>query len=161
MSFVDPLHHIAKQLFLQKGLQASSFIDQLVQEGLVSSDEAGRLKGVALRESINGWRSVLSFLRNKDPSRAVEAMQSLIGKEDALSRDVLSRLQHLWISGDFIAMVSELLVIYGVIEHLRACFQCMLHSLEGLSAFSNVFYVATVQEVVKLLQLPLIDACCQ
>lgn len=105
MSFADPLHHIAKQLLLQKGLQASSFIDQLVQEGLLSSDEAGRLKGVALRESVNGWKRVLSFLRNKDPSRAVDALQSLIGKEDALSRDVLSRLQHLWISGTYALMI--------------------------------------------------------
>lgn len=100
MSFVDPLILVAKQLSLQMGLQASSFIDHLVKEGLVSSDEVGRLKGVAIREGISGWMGVLKFLRKKYPSRGLEALQSMIGKEDALSRDVLSRLQHLWISGN-------------------------------------------------------------
>lgn len=100
MSFVDPLILVAKQLALQMGLQASSFIDHLVKERLVSSDEVGRLKGVAIREGISGWMGVLRFLRKKYPSRGLEALQSMIGKEDALSRDVLSRLQHLWISGN-------------------------------------------------------------
>ena len=103
MSFADPLIHIAKQLSLQKGLQANSFIDQLVKEGLASSDDAGRLKGVAPREGTAGWKDVLRFVRNKDPSRGLDALQSLIGKEDALSRDLLSRLQQLWISGSYMA----------------------------------------------------------
>ena len=96
---VDPLNHIAKQLLLQKGLQASTFIDQLVEEGVVSTKEAGDLKGVALQESIRGWRDVLRFVREKDPSRGLDALQNLLGKEDILSRDVLDRLQQLWISG--------------------------------------------------------------
>ena len=100
MSFVNPLNLIAKQLALQKGLQAHSFIDHLMKEGLVSSDEVGRLKGMAIREDISGWVGVLRFLRSKHPSRGLDALQSMIGKEDALSRDVLSRLQHLWISGN-------------------------------------------------------------
>ena len=104
MSFVDPLNLIAKQLALQKGLQAHSFIDHLVKERLVSSDEVGRLKGAAIREDISRWMGVLRFLRSKHPSRGLDALQSMIGKEDALSRDVLSRLQHLWISGESASM---------------------------------------------------------
>lgn len=99
MSYVDPLSYIAKQLSLQKGLQANSFIDLLVTDGLASTEEAGEMKGVALRESIKGWKGVLRFVREKDPSRGLEVLQSLLGKEDTLSRDVLDRLQHLWISG--------------------------------------------------------------
>ena len=111
MSFVDPLILVAKQLSLQMGLQANSFIDHLVKEGLVSRDEVGRLKGVATREGISGWMGVLRFLRSKHPSRGLDALQSMIGKEDALSRDVLSRLQHLWISGNSASL--QLTSIFG------------------------------------------------
>ena len=104
MSFVDPLILVAKQLSLQMGLQANSFIDHLVKEGLVNSDEVGRLKGVAIREGFSGWMGLLRFLRNTHPSRGLDALQSMIGKEDVLSRDVLSRLQHLWISGKSVSL---------------------------------------------------------
>ena len=99
MSYADHLSHTAKQLLLQKGLQAKIFIDQLVAEGLASTEEVEVLLEVALQESTKGWERALQLVRKKDPSRGLDVLQSLLREEDTISKDILSRLQQLWISG--------------------------------------------------------------